>query len=399
MAKVGDVLKQPEAGWKRYDDGDPSVKYFGTFIRESNVNFYNGASNYATSVDFKIKFDFIGTKIRIIGVQYPNKFPNVPITIDGVTETFSQVGSLNYQVLQYEKTGLEYRRHTVEIAIPSDAGNNIGYDPNNANVRNIQMDAIDIDENGQLKPYNPIAQKFLIQSDRGYHSIFNGRFSSGTAVPKMTSNTTPSGRAFAKDVWSSTYDVWKAFNQVDDYEEYCSQNGSGGVGFLGYEFPRPISIFKYTLRSMGNSSALTTMPKDWTFEGSNDGVKWHVLDKQENQTWNLTNSDKDYFLRKPELYKMYRLNWTANNGHTGYTGINELKMYETPEPNILIHVPSMDKQNFINHGMGKASVIDFEAEFTQKSFIKTESSVLGDGRLFKQQIDTSKIPIKKVSIE
>lgn len=150
MATVGQQLTAPETGWKRYDDGDPSVKYFGTFIRESNVNFYNGFSNYATSVDFKIKFDFIGTKIRIIGVQYPNKFPNVPITIDGITETFSQVGSLKYQVLQYEKTGLENRRHTVEIAIPSDAGNNVGYDPNNMNVRNIQVDAIDIDKNGRI---------------------------------------------------------------------------------------------------------------------------------------------------------------------------------------------------------------------------------------------------------
>ncbi|WGU94753.1 hypothetical protein QJQ58_00280 [Paenibacillus dendritiformis] len=63
------------------------------------------------------------------------------------------------------------------------------------------------------------------------------------------------------------------------------------------------------------------------------------------------------------------------------------------------YIPNADEQTFINHGMGKSSVIDFEAEFTQKSLIKTESSVLGDGKVFKQKIDTSKIPIKKVSIK
>ncbi|WP_064201871.1 SPRY domain-containing protein [Brevibacillus brevis] len=146
---IGFQLTAPAQGWKRYDDSDPSIKYFGTFVRESNVGFYGGASNYATSADFKIKFNFIGTKIRIIGNLYQNKFPNVPITIDGVTETFSQYGDLKFQALQYEKIGLENKKHTVEITVPSYAGS-IGFDPKNMNVRNIQMDAIDIDSNGRL---------------------------------------------------------------------------------------------------------------------------------------------------------------------------------------------------------------------------------------------------------
>ena len=329
-------------------------------------------------------------------------------------------------------------------------------------------------------------KRILLQSTSGqYLSCENEITTWKTATPKMTSNIAPSGRAFAKDVWSSSYDVWYAFNQVDDNDGYCSKSGSGGVGYLGYEFVQPIPIFKYALRSMGNSSVLTTMPKDWTFEGSNDGERWHILDTQKDQTWTTINTDKDYFIYNPKSFKMYRLNWTANNGHTGYTGINELKMYSGAST--LSHIPTInekyfaeygmdkliketfknnynkvrrvsnkeskldegktfeheidlkkyevnkisqaniegksliqskdglyhsildtvgikyilnaDEQNFINHGMGKSSAIDFEAEFTQKSFIKTESSVLGDGKVFKQKIDTSKIPIKKVSIE
>lgn len=391
MAIFGQILTSPEPGWKRYDDSDSNIIYGGDgWGRYSNSAYYNGSRHACsrTAIKPQIKFNFIGSKIVLVSSLYSSYSNKIEIKIDEKIYETSQVGSGNIAVF-FVKEGLKFEEHAVEIT----KINQGGWDSD------FNLDAIDIDENGQLKPYDPIAHKFLIQSDRGYHSVLNGRLSSTTAVPKMTSNTTPSGRAFAKDVWSSTYDIWKAFNQVDDNEGYCSQNGRGGVGYLGYEFDKPISIFKYALRSMGNSTALITMPKDWTFEGSDDGVNWYILDAQKNQTWNTTNTDKDYFVSNPQSYKMYRLNWTANNGNTNYTGINEFKMHEIPEPNILINVPSMDKQNFINHGMGKSSAIDFEAEFTQKSFIKTESSVLGDGRLFKQKIDTSKIPIKKVSIE
>lgn len=325
-------------------------------------------------------------------------------------------------------------------------------------------------------------EKFLFKTDKGQLLSFENKIDRLTAIPKMTSNTTPSGRAFAKDIYSTINDAWYAFNQIDDQGGYASKAGSGGVGYLGYEFDEAIVIRKYAVRSSIGAGNLVTLPKDWTFEGSNDGVKWHVLDTQKNQTWSTELSNKEYLIDKPQKYKMYRLNWIANNGYS-YTIINELKMYanelnkvtqipsidfteygmdeitqgilkydydqvrliSNKESNVnegrlfeheidlkkyevnkislaniegksllqskdglyhsildtvgIKYIPNADEQNFINHGMGKSSAIDFEAEFTQKSFIKTESSVLGDGKVFKQKIDTSKIPIKKVSIK
>ncbi|MCE5169642.1 hypothetical protein LQV63_09985 [Paenibacillus profundus] len=391
MAIFGQVLASPESGWKRYDDSDSNIIYEGSgWERYSNSAYYNGSRQECsrTSINPKIKFNFIGSKIILISSLYSSYSNKIEIKIDEELYETTQISGGNIAVF-FIKEGLKFQEHSVEITKINQGGYTIDFN----------LDAIDIDESGQLKPYDPLTYKFLIQSDRGYHSIFDREHSSTTAIPRMTSNSTPSGRAFAKDIYSAPYDAWKAFNQIDDNDGYCSQNGSAGVGFLGYEFAQDIPIFKYAVRSMNSSAVLNTMPKDWTFEGSFDGDKWDILDTQKNQTWTTINTDKDYNISTPKSYKLYRLNWTANNGHTGYTGINELKMYETPDPNILIHFPSMDKQSFVNHGMGKSFVIDLATEFTQRSFIESEFFVLGEGKVFKQKVDTSKFPIKKVSIE
>lgn len=150
-------------------------------------------------------------------------------------------------------------------------------------------------------------------------------YATETAVPQMTSNTTPSGRAFASSINSTTNDAWRAFDVTAT--AFSTENGSGGVGYLGYEFANPTIIGKYTIRSTGS---VTYSPKDWTFEGSNDGTNWDVLDTQVNQSWTTANTDKEYIIdtNKVSKYKMYRLNWTANNGGITRVDINEMQMFE-----------------------------------------------------------------------
>ncbi|QYK68233.1 fibronectin type III domain-containing protein [Paenibacillus sp. S02] len=149
-ASVGGSLTSPENGWKRYDDSSPKIKYEGIWLDESNTAFLNGKSKYSkfNNTDSKLVFKFKGTKLRIIGPTNVNKPTEIPITIDNVTETFSGYSSnLVYgQILLYEKTGLSDTVHTVTIETP----------PIVAKIQNgdIQFDAIDIDENGQLIDMN-----------------------------------------------------------------------------------------------------------------------------------------------------------------------------------------------------------------------------------------------------
>lgn len=213
----------------------------------------------------------------------------------------------------------------------------------------------------------------------------------------MTSDTSPSGRAFAKDMYGTAYPPWKAFNGIDDNEGYVSLNGSGGVGYLGYDFLEAISLYKYAVRSP-NSNHLNKMPKNWTFEGSNDGSLWTVLDGQIDQTWITAYTDKEYLLDvsfRNMKFKMYRLNWTANNGYSFYTDVNELKMFETIITK-LIKVPSLSESDFNKYGMGKDVEINLYDYVTSISDINNSSELLGSGKVFKQKIDRSKHKAHKI---
>lgn len=145
-ATIGQKLPAPEAGWKRYDDSSPQIRYEGVWLVESNAAYLNGKSRYSefNNTNSKLTFKFKGTKLRILGPTYINKPNDIPITIDGITETFSGYAStLTFgQVLLYEKTGLPDAVHTVTIETPQSVANITKGD--------IQFDAFDIDESGYL---------------------------------------------------------------------------------------------------------------------------------------------------------------------------------------------------------------------------------------------------------
>lgn len=148
MATVGDQIKEPEAGWRRYDDTHPGLKYTGTWTTPSPTNaVYYGGSIRVTSraVDNNyVTFSFFGTKLRIISDFYSDRHSDNAITIDGVTETYSAFRAVGTSSLQqaivYEKIGLTLGVHTVSIAT--------GH-----NRINFTLDAIDIDETGYLYGY------------------------------------------------------------------------------------------------------------------------------------------------------------------------------------------------------------------------------------------------------
>ncbi|MGO4730232.1 hypothetical protein [Paenibacillus sp. 2KB_22] len=141
-------------------------------------------------------------------------------------------------------------------------------------------------------------------------------------IPTMTSDTAPRGRAF-----TSSFNLNGAFMAFDNSDVYGYVSKNGSVGYIGYEFVNPVRVGKYIVRSL-SATYLPHMPKNWTFEGSNDDINWTVLDTQINQTWTTANTNKEYVIdvSKAKLYKMYRLNWTANNGGAQVI-INELKMF------------------------------------------------------------------------
>lgn len=151
-------------------------------------------------------------------------------------------------------------------------------------------------------------------------------------IPKMTNNTSPSGKASASSnyQWSGgTFYAYLAFNHTtkDLYDAWAS---TSPTGWLAYEFNEEKCISKYVITprtvTMGG---LKEQPRDWNFEAFDETTqKWIVLDNQKNITdWEF-GVEKEFTFKNESYYKKYRLNITANGGYV-YVTVGELQMMET----------------------------------------------------------------------
>ena len=100
----------------------------------------------------------------------------------------------------------------------------------------------------------------------------------------------------------------------------------GTTGWIQYKFPYKIRIAKYEIYPQIN--LLNRAPKTWTFEGSDDGTNWEVLDTQNFIVGWASNVAKEFTIRNPKEKQYYRLNISANSGDPTYLSLNELGMYE-----------------------------------------------------------------------
>ncbi|WP_406541605.1 cohesin domain-containing protein [Clostridium ljungdahlii] len=141
-AKLGDVLSNPEKGWKRYDDTNSDISYLGQGWQKYNTPpSYNSTETICRNLNTSIKFNFFGSKLRYIYAAGPQGADNVTVKIDGIVDNtiFTRRDILTYKILLYEKVGLEKKSHTVEII-----------DNSSTPINYFGLDAIDIDEDGYL---------------------------------------------------------------------------------------------------------------------------------------------------------------------------------------------------------------------------------------------------------
>lgn len=235
--------------------------------------------------------------------------------------------------------------------------------------------------------------KFLIQTsdDRKISLIVPDE--NKDIIPKMTSANTPSGVVSASSIASSNY-AWNAFDDVTTGNGWLA-NGTTNQ-WICYQFPEPKRVGKYTLIVTYN---VTVAPKDWTFEGSNDGQNWIVLDNRSNITDWVAGTKKVFYIDKNKIgsYSYYRVNASVNNGNASHISLGEIEMMETVIS--LINVPELSGAYYIKYGMDKNAEINLMTEIYDINCIQNQADILGTGKVFRQMIDTSKTPIKKVSIK
>ncbi|WP_461614873.1 Ig-like domain-containing protein [Clostridium sp. Marseille-QA1073] len=183
-AKIGDKLNLPEKEWKRYDDSYKDITYEGNWYYNNENGSWNNGFHYSENNDSKLKFNFTGDKIRMTTCLHPNRSKNIIIKIDGkIMGNLSQYNISNqFQTLFYENISLKNTEHFVEIYTTD-------------NIR-MAIDAIDIDENGELLPYEIKAKS--ISLDKSSIDLKVGQ------TDKLTATVLPEDTANKKVIWSSS---------------------------------------------------------------------------------------------------------------------------------------------------------------------------------------------------
>jgi hypothetical protein len=141
------------------------------------------------------------------------------------------------------------------------------------------------------------------------------------ATAQMTSDSTPSGVAFASS-FRAGFNPYFAF----DLNTGTSwQSNTNFTGILGYQFPTAKTIKQYLFLTTAGGQY---NPYDWTFQGSNDGTSYTTLET----VTAFSSAPNTWYTRSlasnTGSFTYYRMNIT-NTAAPGWPVIVELQMGET----------------------------------------------------------------------
>ncbi|WP_051263153.1 discoidin domain-containing protein [Tuberibacillus calidus] len=152
-----------------------------------------------------------------------------------------------------------------------------------------------------------------------YRSVGLG---SGNPIPKMTGNTTDGVTVSASSVYqnSSNYAAFKAFD--GNASTYWTPNVNN-AGWLQIDFGKQKIIKQYGFKI----GSFNYSPKDFTFQGSNDGVNWDILDSESITDW-VAGETRNWEIEDPKPYRYYKLDITSVNHIDYQPQIWEISMVE-----------------------------------------------------------------------
>ncbi len=127
-------------------------------------------------------------------------------------------------------------------------------------------------------------------------------------------------------IFPNTY--WEGDNSGVDWLKI--DLGVGNLRILG----------SYTLWMYGYAD-LTTAPKNWTLEGSNNNIAWDILDTVTGAIDWFTSEKRSFTCDvTTTAYRYFRINITANNGHATLTTIAELYLNATATIDTTVYRPT-----------------------------------------------------------
>lgn len=230
--------------------------------------------------------------------------------------------------------------------------------------------------------------KILLSSGNKYYSLLNDGIQKTTSIPKMTSNTTPEGEVLVSNAPNGNMTFgWEAFDGG------LSTNWGGNAlpttmpKWIGYKFKKPKVIVKYRLYVTNT----TYYPRNYEFQGSNDGVNYDTL----HSIVGGPSGVLDYAIENRKSYTHYRLYITSLSSGTALPAVYELEMFEM-KPSYLIQMESITESDYLNKGVEKLT--GFNQILKLKKNLLKNNQILGSGKTFEHIIDMSKRRVDKITL-
>ncbi len=115
----------------------------------------------------------------------------------------------------------------------------------------------------------------------------------------------------------------------------CGYTTTYPAMYVDYAFNTATAVNAYSIRNggEGSSAAEQRAPNTWTFEGSDDGENWTLLDSRTGETGWANAEVRLYEFSNSHAYAHYRYSCTALNGRTDCFQVHEIEFYFiAPEP-------------------------------------------------------------------
>lgn len=147
----------------RYEDNNKAIQFVGSWVNNINSSSSGGSGKYSNTAGDYMRFDFIGTGIKIIGYNGNNK-GFAKITIDDEEEVYDfYTSNGSPKALLYTKSGLKFGKHSLRIDVL--AQNRIW-----SNNSYVYIDAIDV-LNADNKAINSNNNKYIVSASNIAYSI------------------------------------------------------------------------------------------------------------------------------------------------------------------------------------------------------------------------------------
>lgn len=178
-----------------------------------------------------------------------------------------------------------------------------------------------------------------VSNDVAYRYVVTATNTAGVSpsTPEQTVTPRPAYIESARNGFASassgTGSAPSAFD--GDPTSAWTNDNAGPAGWLAYDLGvgRGRIVRAYELVSGGDTGSPARAPRDWTFDGSNDGAAWTVLDTCVGEDFHgyiTTPVRRHLQAGVAAAYRYYRLNITANNGDASALQLADFSLLTVP---------------------------------------------------------------------